>query len=240
MKRYVNELQIFYSKNKKLIWLNFVFLLLVGLVFSAIDKNERQIAVSVPVLKGDVYTGDIATSTPVKVSIPAYGIEAKVVQVGITKNGNMAVPGNYEDVGWYKYGPRVGGEGNAVLAGHLDNGSGKPAVFYNLSLMRIGDEVFVETSEGERLQFIVREVRLVDYKNPPLEEIFGKLQGEHLNLITCDGTWDPVTKTYTFDILSSYEIILDWDNTLNLLINLDARGMDLNKMEYGYPFVKVS
>jgi len=188
---------IFFEKYKKLILLNLVFILLVGLVFNVIYRNERRSAVTVPLLKSDIFTGDVATSTPIKVSIPAYGIEGKVVPVGIAKSGNMAVPEKYEDVGWYKYGPRVGGEGNAVLAGHLDNGSGKPAVFYNLNQMRIGDEVFVETSEGERLQFVVREVRLVDYKDPPLEEIFGKMKGEHLNLITCDGTWDPVAKTYS-------------------------------------------
>lgn len=188
---------MFFTKYKKIVFLNAIFLILVGFLFNVLNRSETRNLVTIPVLKTDVFTGDVATSTPIKVSIPAYNIEGKVLPVGIAKSGNMAVPEKYEDVGWYKYGPRVGAEGNAVLAGHLDNGSGKPAVFYNLNQMRIGDEVFVESSDGDKLQFVVREVRLVDYNDPPLEEIFGKAEGEHLNLITCDGVWDPVFKTYT-------------------------------------------
>jgi sortase A len=185
------------------ILLNIVFLALIGTAFLYFSssfferENYRTQNIIVPILKDEIYSGDVATSTPVKISIPAVGIDGKVVSVGITQKGNMAVPEKYEDVGWYRFGASPGQKGNAVLAGHLDNGKGEPAVFYNLSNLKIGDDVFVESDGGEKLQFIVREIRLVDYNSPPLEEIFGRSDKERLNLITCDGTWIPELKMYS-------------------------------------------
>lgn len=186
----------FFSQYRKIIIVNIVFVLLVCLALFGIYRNERANLISVPVPDENVFTGEVGSSTPVKVSIPTVGIEGDIVLVGRTKAGKMGVPANYEDVGWYKYGPLPGAIGNAVLAGHLDNGRGKPAVFYNLRNIRIGDSVYVENSDGMKTKFTVKEIRLVDYTNPPLEDIFGTSSGEMLNLITCDGTWDPKVKNY--------------------------------------------
>lgn len=187
---------ISYMQYRKIIVVNIVFIVLVCLVLLGIYRNERSHLISVPVPIEDVFTGEVGSSTPVQISIPAVGIEGNIVLVGRTKTGKMAVPVKYEDVGWYKYGPLPGAIGRAVLAGHLDNGGGKPAVFYNLRNIRIGDSIYVENSDGKKTKFIVKEIRLVDYIDPPLEDIFGKSSGEMLNLITCDGTWDSKTKNY--------------------------------------------
>jgi len=187
---------VFDASYRKIVFVNVLFVLLMGVGLLFLYRSEGVKKVVVPAPETDIYTGEVGTSTPVTVSIPAVGIEGLVVPVGKTKSGNMAVPGKYENVGWYRYGSVPGSVGNAVLAGHLDNGRGSPAVFYNLKEMKIGDKVYVETGGGEKLKFMVKEIRLVDYANPPLEEIFGKVEGEMLNLITCDGTWDPVAKIY--------------------------------------------
>lgn len=186
----------FLLQYRKIIIVNIVFVLMVFLVLFGIYRNQRNNLISVPVPEENIFSGEIGSSTPIKVSIPAVGIEGNIVLVGRTKTGKMAVPAKYEDVGWYKYGPLPGAVGNAVLAGHLDNGKGKPAVFYNLRNIRIGDSIYVENSDGMKIKFTVKEVRLVDYTNPPLEDIFGNSSEEMLNLITCDGTWDPKTKNY--------------------------------------------
>jgi sortase A len=195
----MTSLKIWVKKYKFIIAANLIFIVLVATVLFSISHrlSARVQNIIVPVLKDSTYTGEVGTSTPIKVSIPAVGIEGEIVPVGIGASGNMAVPVKFEDVGWYKYGPTPGRVGNSVVAGHLDNGKGKPAVFYNLSNVRVGDDVFVENAEGEKTRFIVREIRLVDYNNPPLEEIFGKSDKERLNLITCDGTWIPEKKMYS-------------------------------------------
>src|SRR3989338_4745845 len=52
---------------------------------------------------------------PLRIQIPSLGIDAKVQEVGITKTYSMGVPSNFQDVGWYKYGPVPGHVGSAVI-----------------------------------------------------------------------------------------------------------------------------
>src|SRR5258708_38380056 len=59
---------------------------------------------------------------PDRLDIPVLNIDAAVLQVGIARSGHMAVPPNFTDVGWYKYGSLPGQKGSAVMAGHVDNG----------------------------------------------------------------------------------------------------------------------
>lgn len=161
----------------------------------AVRNQDLRPQPDIPVL--DVtYEGEPATSTPVLVEVPGLGISAPVVPVGRAASGNMAVPDSYDDAGWYRLGPVPGARGNAVVAGHLDDGRGNEAVFAPLRNARVGDRVYVVDSEGNRIPFSVREVRLVRYDDPPLQEIFGATDKYRLNLITCDGTWDSARKMY--------------------------------------------
>jgi sortase A len=184
--------------DKKNLAINFFFLILIVFIaYLVFNKNTVEITarVTVPVLSQD-YSGEEATSTPISISIPSIDVAADVVKVGITSEGNMAVPSNFDDTGWYRRGPAPGQVGNAVVAGHLDDGRGNGAVFERLSELRIGDKVFVTNEVGEKLAFEVREIRLVSYNDPPLEEIFGTSTAMRLNLITCDGTWLPEKNMY--------------------------------------------
>ncbi len=187
------------SEYKKIILLNIIFLAIIGtsIYFYLQKPEEKPIVIPVP---EDIYTGPVSTSSPVRVLVPEVGIDGNIVPVGIGKTGNMAVPVKYEDIGWYKYGPVPGQAGNAVLAGHVDDGRGNPAIFYKLNDVRVGNFVYIENSNGEKIKFVVKEIRLVDYANPSkedMEAIFGKSDSEGLNLITCEGTWIPEKKTYS-------------------------------------------
>ena len=150
-----------------------------------------------PMIDSAIITGEVSSSTPQTLIIPAIDLSAHVVPVGKTKTGTMNVPADFENVGWYKYGALPGRIGNAVIDGHFDNGKGEPAVFTNLAKLRIGDDVFVINKDGQKIQFVVREIALVDIEDLSSERIFGETDGQHLNLITCDGVWLPDRKTYT-------------------------------------------
>lgn len=151
---------------------------------------------------------------PKTLLIPSIDVEADVEHVGVTLSGNMSVPREFENVGWMRHGPEPGSIGNAVMAGHLDTGSGKEAVFYNLKNIKIGDEVFVLNEENEKLRFIVKKIELVDYNNPPketIDQIFGASDVPMLNLITCDGTWIPEERTYSNRLV----IFTEFDGVIN-------------------------
>lgn len=70
-----------------------------------------------------------------------------------------------------------------------------PGVFFNLYKLKIGDKVYVEDDKGVTVTFIVQGSRI--YDSGYAEEVFNSNSGTHLNLITCDGVWDGVKKSFT-------------------------------------------
>lgn len=133
---------------------------------------------------------------PVRLRIEKLGVDAKVQHVGVAKSGNMAVPTNYTDVGWYRYGTAPGFLGSAVMDGHVDNGLALPGVFKRLSDLRPGDELVVEAASGAERRFAVVDVETYNYKEVPKEKLFTRTDAAWLNLITCDGTWIAGERTY--------------------------------------------
>ncbi len=133
---------------------------------------------------------------PSRLSIPALKINASVQSVGVNAKGNMAAPSNFTDVAWYKYGFVPGQQGNAVVAGHVDNGLGLSGVFKRLKDLKVGDDVYIERKDGAKLHFVVVEVKSYPYKEVPLEKLFGNSNKAMLNLISCEGAWIKTDKTY--------------------------------------------
>jgi sortase A len=137
-----------------------------------------------------------SSTAPVRLFIPAIGVDAGVQNVGITRKGTMAVPTNYKDVGWYRYGPVPGKSGSAVMAGHLDNGFGLSAVFKRLADLKENDDVFITDVSGHQLHFRVIKTGMYDY-NASTKDIFASSSNARLNLITCEGTWNTNSKMYS-------------------------------------------
>ncbi len=133
---------------------------------------------------------------PIRLSIPTLDIDAHVQRVGINGKGTMAIPSNFKDVAWYKYGPVPGVMGSAVIDGHVDNGLGLDGVFKHLNEIQIGDDLYVDTESGKRLHFVVRNVKSYPYKDVPIDQLFMKADAKRLNLVTCEGAWVKGDKTY--------------------------------------------
>lgn len=132
-------------------------------------------------------------TTPIRLSIPAIGVNAPVEPVGVVANGDLAVPAQkpWEDVGWYKSGPSPGEKGSAVIDGHLDRPGGYPAVFWRLRDLRVGNEVLVIDAQGKTQRFRVTDIAYYTPQSAPIQQIFANPNGRYLNLITCAGDWIP-------------------------------------------------
>ena len=133
---------------------------------------------------------------PVRLTIPAINVDANVQSVGLGKTGNMAVPTNFTDVGWYRYGPLPGDMGSAVIDGHVDNGLSLDAVFKHLGDLVPGDDIYVATKDGEQKHFIVNDVETYPASDVPTQLLFDRDDAARLNLITCAGTWQESKKAY--------------------------------------------
>lgn len=133
---------------------------------------------------------------PTRLTIASLGVDARVERVSVKENGAMANPSNFTNVGWYQHGALPGEAGNAVIAGHVNNGIGLSGVFARLGEIEIGERVVVRGSEGESITYAVTKKAQYTLDNAPLEDIF-TIEGPHaLILITCEGDWDPETRSY--------------------------------------------
>lgn len=132
---------------------------------------------------------------PVRLTIPTINVNAAIQRVGVALSGEMEVPSDAIDVGWFYPGPRPGEKGSAVIDGHLDGKNGEPAVFIDLYKLKKGDMVYVQDDTGITIPFVVRESHI--YDPGYAEEVFSSNDGTHLNLITCDGSWGGVKKGYS-------------------------------------------
>lgn len=133
---------------------------------------------------------------PIKISIPSLNLEAFIVPVGLTSHGTMATPRKFSEVGWYEFGSSPGFTGNAVLAGHVDNGLGLGGVFRDLESIKKGDLVYIKMKSGKEVRFIVSEMDVYDYKDAPSDQIFNRSGSPKIKLITCTGSWLVSAKTY--------------------------------------------
>ncbi len=135
--------------------------------------------------------------SPATLIIPKLKIQAAVEPVGQTETGNMNVPKDTANVAWYQFGARPSEQGNAVIAGHLDTPTGRPAVFWSLKTLQKGDEVETISANAVRSTFVVTGVSSIPLDKFPNEEVFKTKPGKNLNLITCGGVWNSAKKIYS-------------------------------------------
>ncbi len=133
---------------------------------------------------------------PVRLKIPKLNLDAAILYMGLTSDGEMEVPTDLQNVGWYKYGPDPGDTGSAVIAGHLE-GYKDRGVFMNLATLEPGDIVIVTDDAGSDRRFVVRESRIYGQHERPAEVFQTTDRAAHLNLVTCTGTWNESEKRYS-------------------------------------------
>ena len=134
---------------------------------------------------------------PVHLKIPRINVDADIEYVGRTSKGAMDVPKDVAKAGWFSQGPRPGEKGSAVIAGHFGLKNFVVAVFSYLYQLKKGDKIYVKDDKGSTFSFAVRETRNYDPKADATSVFSSKDGKSHLNLVTCEGAWNNVTKTYS-------------------------------------------
>lgn len=126
---------------------------------------------------------------PAEIKIDAIQLDTAVDEMGYTESGGMEVPDNGEETGWFSPGFKPGQQGNAVIAGHVNDRSG-PAIFYHLDKLKPGDLIEVTGEDGEAITFEMESSASYPYDDAPIQQIFGASNDRKLQLITCTGEFD--------------------------------------------------
>ncbi len=139
--------------------------------------------------------------TPVRVQVPAIGVDAPLVRLGQRSADEIEVPSTAHEAGWYTPSRRPGEIGPAIIVGHVDLNKG-PAVFFRLRDLEVGDEVVVLGEDGDTRTFVVD--RLGQYPKTGLpDDVFGFGDARpELRLITCGGVFNRSTGHYEDNIVA--------------------------------------
>ncbi|MGY1700635.1 class F sortase [Geodermatophilus sp. SYSU D00766] len=139
-------------------------------------------------------------AVPLRVRVPAAGVDSTLVELGLDAAGALAAPADPAVAGWYAAGPAPGDVGPAVLAGHVDSARG-PAVFARLAGLADGDEVLVDRSDGTTARFTVTAVERHPKGAFPTGRVYGPTPDAQLRLVTCGGDFDRTAHSYVDNVV---------------------------------------
>lgn len=148
----------------------------------------------------------MAASPPVRLQVPAIGVDTNLMRLGLKSDGSIEVPPLGFPAGWFAGAPTPGELGPAVLAGHVD-WAGAPGVFYQLRAVTVGDEITIDRADGSVAVF--RVIRTAQYpKNAfPTDQVYGDLDHAGLRLITCGGSFNPGARSYVDNIVVFADLV---------------------------------
>jgi hypothetical protein len=142
----------------------------------------------------------MAKSKPVRVRIPAIGVDSALMDLRLDSNGRMSVPPDGTEAGWYTGAPTPGELGPAIIAGHVDWG-GRQGVFYHLRSLKPDDHVTVTRLDGSTAVFRVIRVDEFPKNKFPTDTVYGDIDYAGLRLITCGGSFDRQAHSYNDNIV---------------------------------------
>jgi Sortase domain len=137
---------------------------------------------------------------PVRIRIPAIGVDAPVDPLTVDQNGVLPPPDSNDSTGWWRDGPEPGEPGPAVIVRHVDSTHG-PAVFFRLTDLTRGVQIFVDRADGTTAMFATQRIERYDKEAFPTEAVYGDTPDSQLRLITCGGKFDRKGRRYLDNIV---------------------------------------
>lgn len=145
----------------------------------------------------------LAKSVPVRLDIPAIGVDTPLMKLGLNADRTVQVPPIERDspAGWYQLSPTPGELGPSVILGHVTVGQFGNGVFLRLAQLHTGDRVDVSRADGSVAEFSVDKVAQYPKSTFPTQEVYGNIDHAGLRLITCGGAKNLATDTYPDNVV---------------------------------------
>ncbi len=131
----------------------------------------------------------VAANMPRIISIPSINVNARVLNVGLTKAGAVGTPSNVFDTAWYNGSSLPGNAGAALIDGHV-SGWSTAGVFKNLKNISVGSIITIERGDGQKLNFAVVRTAVYPADSVDMASVLSSAVAGRpgLNLITCNGS----------------------------------------------------
>ena len=153
-----------------------------------------------PVGDSSVVDAEVQAANPSRVRIPAIGVDAPIIPLGLRDDGRIEVPADFDVTGWWVDGPEPGETGPAVILGHVDSRDG-PAVFFDLPRLDPGDPILIDRQDGSTVTYLVERVEQHPKDAFPTESVYGPTSEPVLRLVTCGGVFDRTRRSYEDNII---------------------------------------
>lgn len=144
--------------------------------------------------------GDVNVAEPVRLRVPALGVDSPLLHLGLATDRSIEVPADYGTAGWFEGGPRPGQPGPAVILGHVDSKAG-PGVFYRLAELPVGAEVLVDRADGSTIGFRVTSTLRAAKTAFPTDLVYAPTLEPSLRLVTCGGVFDRAKGSYLDNVI---------------------------------------
>lgn len=145
----------------------------------------------------------LPASEPVRVRVPAIGVDSPLHPLGLDDAGRLEVPSGdrYDEAAWYAGSPTPGELGPSVIEGHVTSQGSVPSVFFELGAVRPGDTVEVDREDGTTATFEVYGTDSFPKDEFPKTTVYGNTTGPELRLITCGGSYDAERRAHVDNIV---------------------------------------
>jgi sortase (surface protein transpeptidase) len=145
----------------------------------------------------------VAPNLPRYLKIPKLGVDARVLQAGVTASGALGTPPNVFDSAWYTGSAEPGQPGAMLIDGHVSSWS-TAGVFYGLRTLQPGDTIQIVRGDGTVFNYQVVKTETytatsVSMMQAAMTPVTPGTSG--LNLISCTGDVIPGTSLFNARIV---------------------------------------
>jgi len=169
---------------------------------SPVPETPELAVPDVPVVDASMLDSLPVAAAPSRVVVASLGVDVPVLATGLDDAGNMALPPDPANAGWYEYGPAPASPAGAtVIAAHVDSltyGIGPFAAFADAVP---GTEIVVTDTAGAVRTYVVSSVNTTDKLDVVWASVFDRTGPSRLVVVTCGGEFDYSTRHYLSNVI---------------------------------------
>jgi hypothetical protein len=166
------------------------------------SEPDEPLVSDVPIVDATTIEAVEEVAPPRRLKIASQEISMPIVATGVASDGQMELPDDPREIGWYRFGALPGDpRGSAVLGGHVDSVRLGVGPLATLASVDKGARITVTAADGERLDYRVTSVERITKAALPVDRLFDPDVDHRLVVITCGGRFLPDAGGYEDNIV---------------------------------------